>query len=71
MDRIRYDVDGIINNNMKTAIKNALERIDGVESVDVDLGNQSIEIGCNNTTNQIMVKRCIEKSGARINSFFK
>ena len=71
MDRIRYDVDGIINNNMKTAIKNALEKIHGVETVDVDLGNQSIEIGCNNTTNQIMVKRCIEKSGAKINSFFK
>jgi len=71
MDRIRYDVDGIINNNMKTALKNALEKIDGVETVDVDLGNQLIEIGCNNTTNQTMVKRCIEKSGAKINSSFK
>lgn len=71
MDRIYYGVDGIINNNMKTALKDELQKIDGVQSVDVDLGSQSIEVGYNNLNNQVMVKRCIEKSGATINSYIK
>ena len=71
MDRVHYEVDGIINNNMKTALKNALEKIDGVQMVNVDLGNQTVEVGYNNRADQISVKRCIEKSGVTINSFFK
>ena len=71
MDRVHYEVDGIINNNMKTALKNALENIDGVQIVNVDLGNQTVEVGYNESTDHVMVKRCIEKSGVTINSYTK
>ncbi len=67
MDRVHYNVDSIINNNMKTAVKNALENIDGVQMVNVDLGNQSVEVGYNKPADEIKVKRCIEKSGLTIN----
>ncbi|MCL2323652.1 MAG: heavy-metal-associated domain-containing protein [Oscillospiraceae bacterium] len=71
MDRVHYEVDGIINNNMKTALKNALENIDGVQMVNVDLGNQTVEVGYNENTDHVSVKRCIEKSGVTINSYTK
>ena len=33
MEREHYMVNGIANENMKTQIKNALEKIDGVDNV--------------------------------------
>lgn len=36
MEREHYNVEGIANANMKTQIRNALEKIDGVNGVCVD-----------------------------------
>ena len=37
MEREHYMVNGIANENMKTQIKNALQKIDGVDNVCVDM----------------------------------
>ena len=41
MEREHYIVDGLANENMKTQVKNALEKIDGVSKVCVDLARGS------------------------------
>ncbi|KJZ89482.1 hypothetical protein ClosIBUN13A_CONTIG254g04117 [Clostridium sp. IBUN13A] len=37
MERTHYMVDGLANENMKTQVKNALEKIDGVNNVCVNV----------------------------------
>ena len=44
MEREHYMVNGIANENMKTQIKNALEKIDGVNNVCVDMARGSVEV---------------------------
>ena len=44
MEREHYIVNGLGNENIKTQVKNALEKIDGVNKVCVDLGRGSVEI---------------------------
>ncbi len=43
MKREHYIVNGIANENMKTQIKNSLEKIDGVNNVCVDMSRGSVE----------------------------
>ena len=48
MKREHYIVNGIANENMKTQIKNSLEKIDGVNNVCVDMSRGSVEVIYNN-----------------------
>lgn len=66
MNNIHYNVDGIYNNPIKTQIKNALEEIDGVQMVNVDLGRGTIEVGYNPPANENAIRSTIEKVGCRI-----
>lgn len=66
MERQRYNVDGLVNETIKTQMKNALDNIKGVNKVSVDIGRGSIEVMYNSpaTTEQIM--ECIESTGHHI-----
>lgn len=66
MEREHYIVDGIANENMKTQIKNALEKIDGVNKVCVDMGRGSVEVIYNSPATPNEIKNCIENTGHRI-----
>lgn len=66
MEKIHYSVTGLINEDKKTQVKNALSKIDGVNMVNVDLGRGSIEVGYNSKTNQNSITDCIEHVGCKI-----
>ena len=63
MERKHYIVDGLANENMKTQVKNALEKIDGVSNVCVDLGRGSVEVIYNKPATQEEIRSCIENTG--------
>ena len=66
MKREHYIVNGIANENMKTQIKNSLEKIDGVNDVCVDMARGSIEVMYNNPATQQEIRSCIESTGHTI-----
>lgn len=66
MERVHYNVTGLINNSTKTQIKNALDKIEGVQDVCVDLGRGSIEVAYNEDVTEQEVRSCIEETGFSI-----
>lgn len=63
MERKHYIVDGLANENMKTQVKNALEKIEGVNKVCVDIARGSVEVMYNKPATQEEIKSCIENTG--------
>ena len=59
MEREHYIVDGLVNENMKTQVKNALEKIDGVSNV-------CVEVIYNKPATQDEIKSCIENTGHNV-----
>lgn len=66
MKREHYIVNGIANENMKTQIKNSLEKIDGVNDVCVDMARGSVEVIYNNPATEQEIRSCIENTGHEI-----
>lgn len=66
MDRVHYTVSGLLNNNCKTQVKNALDEIEGVQTVAVDLGRSTIEVAYGEETNESEIRECIENTGFKI-----
>ena len=63
MEREHYIVDGLINENMKTQVKNALEKIEGVSNVCVDLGRGSVEVMYNKPATEEEIRSYKENTG--------
>lgn len=66
MNKVHYNVSGLLNNSVKTQVKNVLSEIDGVNKINVDLGRGSIEVGYNDSTNENEIRDGIEHVGCRI-----
>ena len=66
MKREHYIVNGIANENMKTQIKNSLEKIDGVNNVCVYMSRGSVEVIYNNPATEQEIRSCIENTGHKI-----
>lgn len=66
MNRVHYNISGIQNSEMKTQLKNALEKLDGISMVNVDVARESIEIGYRDSTDENSIKSCIENVGCNI-----
>ena len=66
MDRVHYKIDGITNQNMKTQIKNSLEKVDGVNNVCVDVERGTIEVIYSNPATENNIKSCLENAGHKI-----
>lgn len=66
MEREHYTVYGLSNENMKTQIKNALEKIEGVDKVCVDIARGSVEVIYNIPATKQEIKNCIEHTGHHI-----
>ncbi|MGG7212538.1 heavy-metal-associated domain-containing protein [Clostridium nigeriense] len=62
MDRVHYKISGISNENMKTQLKNSLEKVDGVNQVCVDMARGTIEVIYNEPATEIQIKSCLESS---------
>lgn len=66
MKKEHYIVDGLANENMKTQVKNALENIQGVNKVCIDLARGSVEVIYNEPVTQEEIRSCIENTGYHI-----
>lgn len=67
MDRVHYKVTRLVNEQMKTDVKNALDKLDGVQMVNVDVGRGSIEVGYSkNELSESQIKQFIEKVGCKM-----
>jgi copper chaperone len=66
MNRVHYNISGLQNIQMKTQVENSLEKLDGVQMVNIDFARGSIEVGYNESTKENEIKQCIEHAGCRI-----
>lgn len=66
MNTMLCSVSGLQNKEGKTQIKNALNKIKGVNQVGVNLVTGSVEIKYNEPATEIELKACIENTGFQI-----
>jgi len=66
MNTMLCSVSGIQNKEGKTQIKNALNKIKGVNEVGVNLSSGTVEIQYNEPATEIELKDCIENTGFQI-----
>lgn len=63
MEKVQYSVSGILNPQTKTQVKNVLDELIGVQSVNIDLGKSWIEIEYNSPADENEIRHCIEHVG--------
>ncbi len=68
MNKIHYNITGIQNSEIKTQLKNALDKIDGISMINIDAARGSIEVGYNQATDENTIKSCIENVGCNVTS---
>lgn len=66
MERLHCRVSGITNENMKTQLKNSLEKVQGVNQVCVDIERSTVEVIYNEPATQDNIRNCIENTGHKI-----
>ncbi len=66
MNTVHYQVDGLVNTPIKTQVKNALEKLDGVQKVNIDLHRSSVEVDYNEPAKENEIRTEIEHVGCRI-----
>lgn len=66
MNTMLCGVSGIQNKESKTQIKNALNKISGVNDVGVNLATGTVEIKYNHPATENDLKTCIESTGFHI-----
>jgi copper chaperone len=66
MNRVHYNISGLQNIQIKTQVENALEKLKGVQMVNVDFKRGSVEVGFNEFTEESEIKNCIEQVGCKI-----
>jgi copper chaperone len=66
MNTVLCNVSGIQNKECKTQIKNALDKIKGVQEVGVYLTTGTIKVEYNEPATENQIKNCIENTGFEI-----
>ncbi len=66
MRTCHYNVNGLLNSQMKTQVKNVLGELEGVKNVNVDLHRGSVEVQCNNDTDENDIRNQIEHVGCKV-----
>lgn len=66
MKTMLCSVSGIQNKECKTQIKNALDKIEGVQNIGVNLKTGSVKIEYNEPATELQIKDCIEHTGFSI-----
>ena len=56
MNTVHYS-RGLVNNKVKTQVKNVLDDIDGVNKVNVDLQRGTVEVKYNDKANEKQIRR--------------
>lgn len=63
MKSVHYNVEGLANSQSKTKVLNALDKLEGVQKVAVDLARGTVEVEFNEPASDESIKRCIENTG--------
>lgn len=63
MNKVCLNVSGINNTQMKTSLKNALDKITGIQSVDIDKTLGTVEVCYNEPADEQQIVSCIEETG--------
>jgi copper chaperone CopZ len=63
MNKIFYNVSDIINSECKTQVKNALDKIKGVQKVGISLKSGVVAVDYNEPADENQIKNCIENTG--------
>lgn len=66
MNKICINVGGIANAQMKTSLKNALDKLEGVQSVDIDKTLGFVEVSFNSPADESQIKSCVQETGFSI-----
>jgi copper chaperone len=66
MDRVLFDVSNLMNSECKTQVKNALDKVKGVQKVGVSLPQGTIAVEYNEPADKKQIKECIEHAGFTI-----
>ncbi|NFU81925.1 heavy-metal-associated domain-containing protein [Clostridium sporogenes] len=66
MNNLHLNVSGMANNECKTRLLNALDRVKGVQEVAIDLARGTVEVGYNKPANEMDIKNYIEHTGYKI-----
>ncbi len=66
MNKVHYNVNGLLNNPMKTQVKNVLDELEGVQKVNVDLMRGTVEVAYNDPTVESEIRNRIEHVGCKI-----
>lgn len=66
MNTIYMSISGVTNSQKKTALKNALDKVEGVQSVDIDKMQGRITIDFNPPANETQIRDCITETGFRL-----
>ncbi|RPF42304.1 heavy-metal-associated domain-containing protein [Hydrogenoanaerobacterium saccharovorans] len=66
MDTILCSVSGIQNKECKTQLKNALDKIKGVQEIGVNLTTGTVKVEYNEPATEMDIKNCIEHTGFKI-----
>lgn len=66
MEKLTCSVSGIQNKVGKTQLKNALNKIDGVNEVGVNRVTGTVQIAYNEPASSTQIKDCIENTGFKI-----
>lgn len=63
MNTLHCSVSGITDSQSKTKVKNALDKIIGIQQVSVDISRGTIEVQYNEPANPSEIKECIKNTG--------
>ena len=66
MNTLVCSVSGIQNKTEKTQIKNALDKIEGVQEVGINMATGTVKIEYNEPATDTQLKDCIESTGFKV-----
>lgn len=66
MSMVQCNVSGLESEDDKAHIKNALNKVEGVRKVAVNLMSGTLEINYNEPATENLIKKCVEESGYNV-----
>lgn len=66
MDKIHYEVSGLINADRKTKVKKSLDKVKGIQDIDVNLAEGTVDVSFNSPATEEIIEQSIEKQGCII-----
>ncbi len=63
MNQLQYKVSGLVNSQSRTKVLNALDRVEGVQEVAVDIARGTIAVEYNEPASPQEIQTCIQNTG--------